>query len=63
MLLVMVVVEVIMVVRLKEGQVEKEVGQEIPLLMQVVVERIVAVDKVVVMVLLSEEHLELVYHL
>ena len=60
MLLVMVVVEVIMVVRLKEGQVEKEVGQEIPVLIMVVVERIVAVDKVVVMVLLSEEHLELV---
>ena len=54
MLLVMVVMEVIMVVRLKAGQVEKEVGQEIPLLTQVAVEKIVAVDKVVVMVLLLQ---------
>ena len=38
----------------------KEAGQEIPLLIMVAVEKIVAVDKVVVMVLLSEEHLELV---
>tara|TARA_B000000557_G_C20428212_1_gene297561 strand:- start:14 stop:196 length:183 start_codon:yes stop_codon:yes gene_type:complete len=60
MLLVMVVMEVIMVVRPKVVAVVKEVGQEIPLLTQVAVEKIVAVDKVVVMVLLSEEHLELV---
>ena len=56
----MVVMEVIMVVRPKVVAVVKEAGQEIPVLTQVVVERIVAVDKVVVMVLLSEEHLELV---
>ena len=60
MLLVMVVVEVIMVVRPKAVAVVKEAGQEIPLLIMVAVEKIVAVDKVVVMVLLSEEHLELV---
>ena len=60
MLLVMVVMEVIMVVRPKAGQVEKEVGQEIPVLIMVVVERIVAVEQVAVMVLPSEEHLELV---
>ena len=63
MLLVMVVMEVIMVVRPKVVAVVKEAGQEIPLLTQVAVEKIVAVDKVVVMVLLSEENLELVYHL
>ena len=60
MLLVMVVMEVIMVVRPKVVAVVKEAGQEIPLLTQVAVEKIVAVDKVVVMVLPSEEHLELV---
>ena len=59
----MVVVEVIMVVRPKAVAVVKEAGQEIPLLIMVAVVKIVAVDKVVVMVLLSEEHLELVYHL
>ena len=63
MLLVRVVIEVIMVVRPKVVAVVKEAGQEIPVLIQVAVERIVAVDKVVVMVLLSEEHLELVWDL
>jgi hypothetical protein len=53
------VVEVIMVMRPKVGQVVKEVGQEIPLLIMVAVEKMVAVELVVVMVLLSEEHLVL----
>jgi hypothetical protein len=59
----MVVMEVIMVVRPKVVAVVKEAGQEIPLLIRVVMEKMVAVVMVVVMVLLSEEHLELVYHL
>ena len=59
----MVVMEVIMVVRPKVVAVVKEAGQEIPLLIRVVMEKMVAVVTVVVMVLLLEEHLELVYHL
>ena len=63
LLLVKVEEVVIMVEKHKVGQVEKEAGQEIPLLIVVeAVEEILVdqVDQVAVMVLPSEEHLELV---